>query len=186
MSLIPEPLHALVGVWSETLTACDAVEAGAVRLFAQAIMDDDPSYAAGAAEGPDASDGSAASLDGRAGGPIAPPLYPNHMLRRPYGTPDLLQQRAGDDDFDGVVPGPGLPPLTGLTHLPVLNAGAKYEFYRHARHGETVTVRQRYAELREKASAKGPLIFVVIESEWHTGAGELLLRARRTLLRRAA
>lgn len=174
MPVIDDTMRACIGTWSEPITACDAVEPGAVRRFAQAIMDDDPAYAAG--------DAAAAQ---RYGGPVAPPLFPNHMLRRPFGTADLLQDRAADPGFDGVVPAPGLPPIPGLWHLPVLNGGSAFEFYRHARHGETVVVRQRYADLHEKPTSKGTLVFIVIESEMHTAEGELLLRARRTLMRRA-
>lgn len=165
-------MRALVGVWGETVVACDAVEPGAVRRFAQAIMDDDPAYAA---DGPG---------DRRAGGPVAPPLFPNHMLRRPFGTADVVQARADDPDFDGVVPAPGLPPIEALARWPVVNGGSEFELFRYARHGETVAVRQRYAEIAEKRSATGTLVVVVVESEMRTAAGELLLRARRTLLRR--
>jgi len=173
MAVIDEAMRALVGRWSEPVPACDAVEPGGVRRFAQAILDDDPDYDP---DGPGAA---------RYGGPVAPPLYPNHLLRRPYGSPDLVQAHAGDPDFDGVVPGPGLPPLPGLQALPVLNAGASYEFLRLARQGERVLVRQRYADLHEKPGARGTLVFVVIESELCTCGGEVLLRATRTLIRRA-
>jgi hypothetical protein len=162
-------------VWTEAEVACDAVEAGAVRRYAQAIMDDDPAYA------PDA------DPHNRYGGPIAPPLFPNHMLRRPFGTRDLMHERAtADPDFDGVVPATeSLPPLTAFAHLPVLNGGSEFEFHRYARHGESVAVRQRYASITEKRTSKGPMIVVVIEAEIRThGKGELLLRSRRTLLRR--
>ncbi|VTU45625.1 hypothetical protein SRS16P2_00243 (plasmid) [Variovorax sp. SRS16] len=73
-----------------------------------------------------------------------------------------------------------------LAHLPILNGGSAFEFFRYARFGETVTVRQRYAEIYEKASRKGALIVVVIESDIRTGGGggEPLLRAHRTVLRR--
>jgi len=173
MSLVTKEARALIGVWSEWEVACDPVERGAVRRFAQAIMDDDAAYH------PDAGDGT------RYGGPIAPPLFPNHMMRRPFGTPDLVQERAGDPDFDGVVPAAGLPPIPSLAHLPVLNGGSEFEFFRYARHGEWVTVRQRYADIHEKATSKGTMVVVVIEGEIATREGELLLRSRRTLLRRA-
>lgn len=163
MGLIPPQLQALVGVWSEPELACDPVEQGAVRRHAQAIMDEDPAYAPGG---------------------IAPPLFPVTMLRRRLGTPDLVQEKAHDPDFDGVVPGAGLPPLAGLAHLPVLNGGSEFEFFRHARQGERVAVRQRYAEITQKATRNGPLVVVVIESEYATGTGELLMRSCRTLLRR--
>ncbi len=171
MGLITEEARARIGTWTEPVTCCDAVEPGAVRRFAQAIMDDDPAYAPGAQT--------------RFGAAVAPLLFPNHMLRRPLGTPDLVQERAHDPDFDGVVPQTGLPAIESLAHLPVVNGGSEFEFYRHAHHGEVVTFRQRYADIREKPTSKGTLVVLVIEGEVHTAAGELLLRARRTLLRRA-
>jgi hypothetical protein len=79
LTLITPEARALIGMWSAVEPACDPVEQGAVRRFAQAIMDDDPAFR------PDAD---AAS---RFGGPIAPLLFPNHMLRRPFGTPDVVQ-----------------------------------------------------------------------------------------------
>lgn len=170
-ALLSPAVLARVGVWSQSEVACDAVEPGAVRRFAQAIMDEDAHY------------GSDAPAN-RFGGPIAPPLFPNHALRRPLGAADLVQERAGDADFDGVVPLPGLAPLASLAHLPVVNGGSEFELLRYALHGERVTVRQRYADIREKLSSKGSLIVVVIESEMRTTQGELLMRSRRTLLRK--
>lgn len=171
--MMTDEINAYIGIWSDVVVACDPVEQGAVRRFAQAIMDDDADY------GPEAGTGN------RYGGPIAPPLFPNHMLRRPFGTPDLVQARADDVAFDGVVPAPGLPPIASLSHLSVLNGGSEFEFFRYARHGEKVALRQRYADIYEKPATRGSTIFVVIESEIGTTDGELLLRARRTLLRRA-
>lgn len=174
MGMMTEEIAAWIGVSGEAEPVCDPVEQGAVRRFAQAIMDDDPDY------GPHGGAGS------RYGGPIAPPLFPNHMMRRPFGTPDPVQERAADPHFDGFVPQPGLPGITPLAHLAILNGGAEFEFFRHARHGESVTVRQRYADIFEKTSSKGSMICVVIESEFRSGDGELLMRARRTQLRRPA
>lgn len=170
MAWVDEEARSQLGVWTDAVDCCDPVEPGAVRRFAQAIMDEDPAFAAQAQT--------------RFGGPVAPLLFPNHMLRRPLGSPDLVQARAQDADFDGVVPQPGLPPLRSLAHLPVVNGGAEFEFFRYALHGERVSFRQRYAEIREAVTAKGPLIVVVIEGEVRTANGEVLLRARRTLLRR--
>lgn len=172
MGMITDEVKACIGVWSDTEVACDPVEQGAVRRFAQAIMDDDPDY------GPDA------AADGRYGGPVAPPLFPNHMLRPAFGTPDAVQANARNADYDGAVAARGLPAIAPLAHLPVLNGGSEFEFFRYARFGETVTLRQRYAEIYEKDSSKGRMILVVIESDIRTGDGEPLLRARRTLLRR--
>lgn len=174
MGLLTDEIRAYIGVSTETEIACNPVEAGEVRRFVQAIMDDDPDYR------PDA------PVGGRYGGPIAPPLFPNHAIRRGYGTPDQLSLRATDPDFDGAGTTSGLPPIEPLRGVPVLNGGAEFEVFRHARHGERVKVVQRYADITEKESSKGSMLLVTVEAEFRTTEGELLLRARRTLLRRPA
>lgn len=175
MPLLTPEILAYVGVSTQAEFACDPVEQGAVRRYAQAIMDDDPDY------GPQAPAGSPW------GGPIAPPLFANHAVRRPLGAPDIVQERAGDPHFDGTgAPAGGLPPIGPLKGFAVLNGGAEFELFRYARHGERIQVTQRYAEITEKASSKGPMILVVVEAEFRTGQDELLLRARRTVIRRPA
>ena len=39
-------------------------------------------------------------------------------------------------------------------------------------------------DIVEKETSKGPIVLVVTESEYRTGAGELLIRTRRTQIRR--
>ena len=174
MSTVAEACRKYIGIESETETACDAVERGAVRRYAQAIMDEDPIFSEPCAN------------NARYGGPVAPPLYPTHLMRRPFGAPDPIQENARNPDFDGLSLGStsGLPEIEPLKGYALLNGGSEIELFRYARHGETVTVKSRYADITQKETSKGPMIFVVLESEYRNGAGELLLRARRTLIRR--
>ena len=44
MSILPEAAKKYIGLTSEKEIACDPVERGAVRRYAQAIMDEDPIY----------------------------------------------------------------------------------------------------------------------------------------------
>ena len=171
MPILPEAAKQYVGMKSEQEVGCEPVERGAVRRYAQAIMDENPVY----------SDPDAAA---RYGGAVAPPIFPTHMFRRPFGAPDPLQDRARDPDFDGLSAPRGLPEIEPLKGLSLLNGGSEIEFYRYARHGETVTQQSRYASITEKQTSKGPIILVVIESEYRNGDGELLLKARRTHIRR--
>jgi hypothetical protein len=172
ITILTDEIRGFIGLKSEATAACDAVEAGAVRRYAQAIMDGDPRYAPGGAPGP-------------SGTPIAPPLYPAFMFRRPLGSPDVLTERASDPDFDGLVPAAsdGLPKLP-LDGYALLNGGSEIEFYRYACHGETVIQRSTYADIYERQSKSGPMLFVVTETEYLTESGALLMRARKTMIRR--
>jgi acyl dehydratase len=174
MALLPEAAKKYIGLQSETEIACDPVERGAVRRYAQAIMDEDPIFS------------EACPNNARFGGPVAPPLYPTHMFRRAFGKPDPLQERARDPDFDGLgaTSAQGLPELEPMKHLALLNGGSEIEFFRYARHGETVKLRSRYVDIVEKETSKGPMIFVIIETEYRNGDDELLMKVRRTLIRR--
>lgn len=171
-AILTDEIRSYIGRQSDTVTACDAVEPGAVRRYAQAIMaDDDGDYA------PDAS-------PARFGGPVAPPIYPAFVFRRPLGTPDVLSERAEDPDFDGLVSAAsdGLPELP-LPGRALLNGGSEIEFLRYARHGERVSQRSLYADIYERQSKNGPMLFVVVETEYAVGA-EVLLRVRKTIIRR--
>ena len=174
MALLTEALKKYIGMQSETEIACDPVERGAVRRYAQAIMDEDPIFA------------EACANNARCGGPVAPPLFPTHMFRRAFGAPDAIQLRAKDADFDGLSSGAssGLPELEPIRHLALLNGGSEIEFFRYARHGETVKLRSRYADIVEKETSKGPMLFVTIETEYRNGEDALLMKTRRTLIRR--
>jgi len=171
-TMLTDEIRGFIGVHSESIAACDTVEPGAVRRYAQAIMTEDPDYAP-------------ASTTARYGGPVAPPLYPAFMFRQPYGTRDVLTERAEDPDFDGLVlsTGDGLPELP-LPGRALLNGGSEVEFFRYARHGETVVQRSSYADIYERQSKSGPMLLVVIETEYRGGDGDLLLRVRKIHIRR--
>ena len=65
-----------------------------------------------------------------------------------------------------------------------MNGGSEFEFFRHARHGEQVKVRSRYADIVERETSRGPMALVTVESEFVTASGEPLLNVRTTLIRR--
>ena len=174
MALLTEALKKYIGMHSENEIACDPLERVAVRRYAQAIMDEDPIFAEPCAN------------NARFGGPVAPPLFPTHMFRRAFGAPDPIQLRARDPEFDGLSSGAssGLPELEPIKHLALLNGGSEIEIFRYARHGEAVKLRSRYADITEKETSKGPMLFVTIETEYRNGDDALLMKTRRTLIRR--
>ncbi|MGB6105780.1 MAG: MaoC family dehydratase N-terminal domain-containing protein [Pusillimonas sp.] len=174
MTILPETAKAFIGKASTSETTCDPVERGAVRRYAQAIMDEDPIF------------WSACEDNARFGGPVAPLLYPTYLFRRPFGAPDPLQLNANNPNFDGAgqTALQGLPEIESLKSYSLLNGGSEVEFFSYARHGETITLKSRYADIVEKETSKGPMVFVIIESEYRSDGGRLLIRARRTLIRR--
>lgn len=173
MTLLTDEVRAYIGREGPESLASDPVELGAVRRYAQAIMDESPDYAA-------------AGGNPRHGGGVAPPIYPAFMFRRPLGTPDPLSERGEDPDFDGLVPssGDGLPEIVPLRGRALLNGGSELEFFRYARHGERVIQKARYADITERQSSKGPMVLVTIEIAYRTEAGEALMNVRKTMIRR--
>lgn len=166
-------MKALVGHWGCTKTSPEPVERGSVRRYAQAIMDEDPAYMD--------------AVLGRADVALAPPLFPMNMFRRPFGARDLLTERANDPDFDGLTADValGLPELD-LPVMVLLNGGTSIEFVRYARHEESVQARSRYLEISEKQARSGPMVVVVVETEYRGANEELLMVVQKTLLRRPA
>jgi hypothetical protein len=175
VGLLTDEIKSLIGAESGMETACEPVERGAVRRYVQAYMDDDPIFYSEEAAGPV-----------RYEAPVAPPLFPMNMFRRPFSTPDPFAEHVNNPDFDGIVgsTAQGLPPLPLPKGIGLLNAGTEVEVFRYARHGETITAKSRYHNIMEKESSKGPMLLVVIETEYRTEAGELLLRVKKTLIRR--
>jgi hypothetical protein len=174
MPHLTDEIRAYIGLETELQLACDPVERGAVRRYAQAVMDADPIYMREEA------------LEGtRYRKPVAPPLFPNAMLRLPFGERDLIQERAEDPHFDGAVGSStlGLPPLP-LVNSPLLNGGTEAELYRFAEHGEEIWVKSRYLDIHEKETSKGTMLVLLIETDFLDADGKLVLRFRKTQLRR--
>ena len=89
VSILPASVKAYIGM-ETTEVACEVVERGAVRRFAQAVMDEDPIYREPCA------------ANAHCGGPVAPALYPMYMINwRQFGDADCVQQHAQDPHFDG-------------------------------------------------------------------------------------
>ena len=173
MAILTDEIRGYIGMETDLQLCCDPVERGAVRRFAQAIMDIDPIYM----------DEDYAKAT-RYGGPVAPPLFATAMLRLPFGDPDLVTERADDPDFDGAVGSSalGLPPLP--LSLALLNGGTEVEIIRYPRHGEWVSVKSRYKDIYERETSKGPMLFVIYESDFVDAEGKLIIRFSKTQIRR--
>jgi hypothetical protein len=173
MALLPPEVLALIGVEAPPQTSTHPVEAGELRRFHHATMDPAPRYWDPASPGAR-----------RAGGVVAPPGFPVHAVRRAADEPDPLDAADGGGlGGFGRTLRPGLPPLDlPLTRL--LNGGYEYELFRYARPGERIVSRSRYRDIYERAGRDGPMVFVVIEDDYATAAGEPLLRVTNTMILR--
>jgi len=162
---------ALVGVCGPVLTAPAPLAEDTLRRFCQAAMETDPIHF-------DADAARAAGYPGL----VAPPLYPLHAFPRWPGTPDPFDALAGDPDWDGIeLVEDGLPPLEiGLERL--LNGGVEAEIYGLAELGETIACQSRYADIHDRAGRSGPMVFVVVETDYRTTDGRPLLRVRTTMI----
>jgi len=159
----------MIGLRSPLQKCCDVVEAGAVRRYAQAIMDIDPIYM----------DHTYAART-RYHAPVAPPLFPTAMLRLGFDEADLLHERSTDPKFDGVVGSSSF----GLPRLPVVecgivNGGTEVEFYRYANHGEEVFLEASYEDIVERETSKGWALFVHYDCKFLDKDGGLILRYKR-------
>jgi hypothetical protein len=175
MSLLTPEIEKFVGVESKTEVACDMVERGAIRRHSQAIMDDDTAY-----------HDEAVARERGFGSLVAPPLYPMTMFRRDFATPDAIQDNAENPDFDGIVDSTaqGLPALPLKEGISLLNAGTEIELFRYAERGERITAKSRYDQIYEKEGRSGPMLFVVIEIEYRNAEDDLLMRVKKTQIRR--
>jgi hypothetical protein len=168
--ITPE-VTALIGAEAPAVRACHPVEASEVRRFHQALMDNAPRYR----------DAEAAQ---RYGGVVAPIGFPVHAHRRAEDAADPLENM-DRPDYDGVDRAlrPGLPEIkVPLNRL--MNGGYEYELFRHARPGEHIVLRSRYADIYQRNGKTGPIVFVVIEDSYETETGERLLRSLNTMILR--
>lgn len=175
MSYVTEEIKKFIGFESSMGECCDVVERGAVRRFAQAIMDTDPAFM----------DPEFAAAT-RFGAPVAPPLYPLMQARQSFEGADVITERAKDPHFDGTattVSAESLPALP-LGNLALLNGGSEVELFRYLRHGEKLFFKHRYADIYERETSKGLMVFVVTETDYIGQDGALVARVRRTTIRR--
>jgi uncharacterized protein len=174
MPRITEEIRRMIGLTTPLQRCCDVVEAGAVRRYAQAVMDIDPIYA-----------DAAYTATTRYETPVAPPLFPTAMLRLGFGETDLIHARSGDPTFDGVVGSSsfGLPPLP-LGNCSIVNGGTEVELRRLARHGEAVFLQASYEDIVERETSRGWSIFVHYDCRFLDADGELIVRYKRVQIRR--
>ncbi len=171
--VITDEIRALVGTEGPLRVAPGPLGADTLRRFAQAAMEVDPIHW----------DAEAARARGYEG-IVAPPLFPLHAFPRAPGTADPLDALAGDPDWDGIeLVEDGLPPVD--VPLPrLLNGGVAAEVFGLARVGDVLSARSRYAGISEREGSSGPMVLVVVETDYRDQDARLLLRTRTTMIAR--
>lgn len=161
--VLTDAVLALVGVQGPVRTMAYPLAHDEIRRFSQAAMEVDPiHWSKEAAQ--------------RRGYPdiVAPPLFPLHALRREPGTPDPLDAAFTDPDWDGIeLVEDGLPPLE-IPLERLLNGGVTAKVYDLARPGDVISAQARYHEITERSGRSGPMVFVVVETDYRADDRPLL------------
>lgn len=161
MSALLEKLKKYVGAESEPIVYF--IDTGAIKFFAESIMDPDPLYR----------DESYAKTT-KHGGIVAPPTFYG-------GATSLGNVTAGDARTVVSVDIPMPPGWAGL------NAGDDFQLFAPVKPGDTLTCREKVVDAYEKQGSSGHLIFVIREKTFTNQHGQVVLvRRGTTVLRKPA
>ena len=158
MSTLLDELKEYIGAESEPVVY--SIDAGAIRFFAEALMDPDPLYWD--------EDYARTTHHGRI---IAPPTF--------YGGATCARSMKSDD-----------PRMISAVYVPVpsgwvgLYAGDDFEFFAPVEPGDTLTCRERVVDIFERQGRSGQLIFVVREKGFTNQHGDVVLVRRGTIVYR--
>jgi len=160
MSEILEHLKKYIGIESEPIVY--SIDRGAVKFFADSLMDPDPLYC---------DDDYARTT--KHGGVIAPPTF--------YGGATSLRNVKAGDARTVSSTNIAMPP--GWVGM---NAGDDFHLLAPIRPGDTLTSREKVVDAYEKEGRSGHLIFVVVEKTFTNQHGQTALIRRGTSVFRAA
>jgi len=133
-----------------------SIDAGAIKFFADALMDPDPLYF----------DEDYAKTT-KHGGIIAPPTFYG-------GATSLRNLKAGDQRTMTSAHFPVPPGWAGV------NAGDEFELFTPVRPGDTLTSREKLVEAYEKQGGSGYIIFTIKEKTITNQHGQVVLIRRTT------
>ena len=172
--LTSDDFAAYRGMVGQPKVAPAPLEHDSLRRFVQAIMDRDPLYY-----------DTERARKSKFGEVVAPPLYPVHAFRVPADGKDPLELLAADLDADGSEGSDavyfGLPPIQSPFKR-LLNGGNEIEFYRCLAVGETCVATAKYVDVQVKHGKSGAMLVVVIETQFKTLEGDLLLINKQSLI----
>lgn len=171
---VPERIRQCIGSEIERLVSVSAVEAGRLRLFAEAVMDLPPWH-----HDPEAA---RTSIHG---GLVAPPLFPIHAMSWRVGAHPLstASDALGREAVCEV--GREFSRRFGLPPQGLLNGGTRVRIHTLARPGDTVQARCLLRDVRYRVGSGGaPMLIFETENHYETTQGRLLLHEQQTTLQR--
>ena len=153
-SMISDEIQSMIGLWSEPVVL--EVERGAIARLADAIDDPNPLYR-----------DEEYAKNSKYGGIIAPPGF----FGWPVGGGDI---EAGMSRVVGAVAEAGM--------LRILDGGIELNFLVPVRAGDTLVTYGKLADVREKQTSQGKMLFLIIEQRYLNQDGALVAVARQTLI----
>jgi len=153
-SMISDEIQSMIGLWSEPVVL--EVERGAIARLADAIDDPNPLYR-----------DEEYAKNSKYGGIIAPPGF----FGWPVGGGDI---EAGMSRVVGAVAEAGM--------LRILDGGIELNFMVPVRAGDTLVTYGKLADVREKQTSQGKMLFLIIEQKYLNQDGALVAVARQTLI----
>ena len=153
-SMISDEIQSMIGLWSEPVVL--EVERGAIARYADAIDDPNPLYR-----------DEEYAKNSKYGGIIAPPGF----FGWPVGGGDI---EAGMSRVVGAVAEAGM--------LRILDGGIELNFLVPVRAGDTLVTYGKLADVREKQTSQGKMLFLIIEQKYLNQDGALVAVARQTLI----
>jgi acyl dehydratase len=153
-SMISDEIQSMIGMWAEPVVL--EVERGAIARYADAIDDPNPLFR-----------NEEYAKNSKYGGIIAPPGF----FGWPVGGGDI---EAGMSRVVGAVAESGM--------LRILDGGIELNFFVPVRAGDTLVTYGKLADVREKQTSQGKMLFLIIEQKYLNQDGALVAVARQTLI----
>lgn len=158
--MLPAEVAQLIGKTGETVTM--EVEKGAIKKFADAIGDRNPLYW-----------DKEYARKSEYGGLIAPPGFFGWPVSWTAVMP--LASALRDECIDTISKA-GFPR--------VLDGGIDYEFFHPVYAGDILKAESKIADVRERESKGGKMLFGILETSYTNQEGRLLAKERRTIIQR--
>ena len=161
--MIPEEVTKLMGKTGDIMIM--DVEKGAIKRYADAVGDYNPLYW-----------DEEYAKNSRYGSIIAPPGFFGWPTRRTGATPTfptfakLLDEAAAT--------------LAQAGYNRALDGGIVYEFFQPIRAGDILTALPRIASVSEREGKSGKMLFSIIETTYTNQNGDLVAKARHTMIYR--